>query len=120
MRNIDNYEVMDFAHELALHVYRVTDSFPREEQFGITSQLRRAASSVPLNIAEGAGRGTDRDFARFIRIALGSANELDYAFRLSRDLGYLTSEDQQALQERVERVRRMLSGLGRALRGNST
>ena len=119
MRNIDNYEVMNFAHELVLHVYRSTASFPREEQYGMTSQLRRAAASVPLNVAEGAGRGTDRDFARFVRIALGSANELDYALRLAHDLGYLTPEDQPELQGRVERVRRMLSGLSRALTRDS-
>jgi four helix bundle protein len=119
MRNIDNYEVMDFAHDLVLHVYRSTASFPREERYGMTSQLRRAAASIPLNAAEGAGRGTDRDFARFVRIALGSANELDYALRLARDLGYLAPGDQKELQERVERVRRMLSGLSRALSKNS-
>jgi four helix bundle protein len=115
VRNIDNYEVIDKAHQLALSIYRLTAKYPTEERYGLASQLRRAAASIPLNVAEGAGRGSDRDFARFVRIALGSTNELDYGMRLSLDLGYLTPDEQKATKREVEDVRRMLSGLVRAL-----
>jgi four helix bundle protein len=115
MRNIDNYEVMNQAHDLVMKVYRSTISFPKSESFGLKSRLRRAASSIPLTAAEGAGRGSDRDFSRFVRISLGSANELEYGLRLSRDLGYLTPDVYESIKVQVENVRRMLSGPVRAL-----
>ena len=84
------------SHELVLNIYRQTAAFPRHEMFGLTSQMRRAAISVPANIAEGRGRDTDRDFARFITMSLGSVNELEYFLILAKDLGYQDSPQNAA------------------------
>lgn len=101
--------VWERAHRLTLEVYRATRQFPREEQFGLTSQMRRSATSVPANIAEGCGRNSDAELARFLTIALGSANELDYHLLLARDLGYLPQEDYDHLATETQGVARMLS-----------
>jgi four helix bundle protein len=89
----------------------VSASFPKEERYGLVDQLRRADVSVPANIAEGCGRGTDADFARFLQIAMGSASELEYELLLARDLGYLNSQDHLPLEQNVQEVKQMLSGL---------
>jgi four helix bundle protein len=101
--------VWERAHQLTIDVYLVTRSFPREELYGLTSQTRRAASSIPANIAEGYGRGGDTELARFLTIAIGSANELDYHLLLARDLGYLPPSDFDRLAEEAQGVARMLS-----------
>jgi len=115
MRPLANYKVLESAHQLALATYRSTVSFPSDEQYGLRSQLRRAATSIPLNISEGAGRGSDRDFAKFLNIAAGSASELEYGIRLGKDLGYLPTEDAPPLLSQLADVRRMLAGLLQAL-----
>ena len=89
MPNFRKLDVWIDAHALVLDVYRCTSAFPRAEQFGLTSQMRRAAVSIPANLAEGCGRGSQAELARFSANALGSANELDYFFILAHDLGYL-------------------------------
>ena len=89
MRDYKKIKAWELAHELVLSVYRSTAHFPSSEQFGVTSQLRRAASSVPANIAEGSGRTTDKDFLRFLDIALGSLKETEYFLLLSKELNYL-------------------------------
>lgn len=86
MKDFRELKVWARAHELTLLVYQATGSFPREEMYGLTSQLRRAAASVPANLAEGCGRNGDAEFARFCFIAMGSASELDYHMILARDL----------------------------------
>lgn len=96
------------AHSYALSVYRVTASFPREERFGLTSQLRRAAVSIAANIAEGCGRGTDADARRHFQIALGSACEALSLALHARDLGMLTGEPFESLEQALGSVRRML------------
>jgi four helix bundle protein len=96
------------SHDVVLAVYRVTKSFPKEELFGLTSQMRRAAASVPANIAEGCGRDGDAELKRFLTIALGSACELDYHLLLATDLGYIGSTDSQPLAADVLEIRRML------------
>ena len=116
MQNFRTLDVWKKAHQLALDVCRRTQEFPRDEQYGLTSQLRRSAASIPCNIAEGSGRATSPDFARFLDIAAGSASEVDYELLLARDLEYISSEVHKELQERVEEIRRMLSGLLRRLR----
>ena len=82
MQDFRNLKVWEKAHAFTLDVYRVTASFPREERFALVDQLRRSASSIPTNIAEGCGRETDRDFAQFINIAAGSASECEYQLLL--------------------------------------
>jgi four helix bundle protein len=99
-----------------LAVYRASRSFPESERFGLTSQLRRAAVSIPANIAEGCGRRGDRELARFLHIASGSASELEYYVVLAQDLGYLPSPDPNSLLTLATEVRRMVAALARSLR----
>lgn len=116
MRGFRELKVWAKAHELALAVYRATAGFPREEVYGLTSQTRRSATSIPTNIAEGCGRSGDRDFARFLDMAAGSASELEYQLLLSRDLGLLSGEDYVRLAEDVTQVKRMLAAFTEHLR----
>jgi len=97
------------AHALTLEVYQATASFPKEELYGLASQLRRAAVSVAANIAEGTGRGTRPELARFCRIACGSLNELEYHLLLSRDLRYFDEKPHRVLAGRIVGLRRMLT-----------
>src|SRR5205085_959066 len=97
MQNVRTLKVWEKAHALTLLVYKITKSFPKEELFGLTSQLRRASYSIPCNIAEGTGRGSKADFARMIQIAIGSSAEVDYELILTKDLGYLKTEDYATL-----------------------
>jgi four helix bundle protein len=99
------------AHALALAVYRLTEHFPRQELYGLTSQLRRASTSIPANIAEGCGRSGNAELARFLRIALGSASELEYHLLLARDLGYLTPPEFAEATDATQQVKRMLTRL---------
>jgi four helix bundle protein len=99
------------SHQLTLRIYAASGSFPRGEQYSLTSQLRRAASSIPANIAEGCGRDTDPELARYCGIALGSASELEYHLLLSRDLTYLADDLYQELTREVDEVKRMLASL---------
>jgi four helix bundle protein len=92
MMPYERFEAWQAAHRLALEIYRVTDDWPKEERFGLTIQLRRAALSVPTNIAEGAAKRGNREFRRFLDIALGSLSEVSYLLRFSRDRELLTSE----------------------------
>ena len=87
MQHFRNLLVWQKSHEMVLQVYRISRDFPREELYGLTSQLRRAAVSIPSNIAEGCSRGSDADFGRFLIIALGSSSEVEYQLLLARDLG---------------------------------
>ncbi|MBY8963062.1 four helix bundle protein [Flavobacterium sp. D11R37] len=111
MKDYKKFLVWQKAHQLTLEIYRVTKNFPKEEVYGLTSQMKRAASSIPMNIAEGCGRNTDKDFARFLVIAFGSANELEYQVILSTDLSYLDQEQSATLLTELEEVKKMLNGL---------
>lgn len=104
------------SHRLTLDVYRTTGSFPRHEIYGLTSQLRRASSSIPANLAEGCGRKSDAELARYAGIALGSANELDYHLMLARDLEYLNPQDYDRLATEAQGVGRMLAAFIDTLR----
>ena len=97
------------GHRIALAVYRATRAFPAAEMYGLTSQLRRSAASIPANIAEGAGRNTNAEFARYCRIALGSANELDYHLLLAYELEYMSGATYEPLRTDVLQLRRMLA-----------
>jgi four helix bundle protein len=106
------------AHQLTLLVYQLTGRFPSTEQYGLTSQIRRSAASIAANLAEGCGRDTDPELARYTRIALGSASELDYHLLLARDLGYLSQEDHRRAASAVTETRRMLAALIKAMTGD--
>jgi four helix bundle protein len=108
------------AHKLALQVYRLTKGFPDHERYGLIAQLRRAAVSVVSNIAEGAGRRNDRELARFLSIARGSVRELECQLLLSRDLGYLKSDDWSTLDADSQEVSRMLNALMRQVRATAS
>jgi four helix bundle protein len=109
MRNYRDLQVWGKAHNLTLELYRVSRGFPREEIYGITSQLRRAAASIGANLAEGCGRRTSTELARFVRIAMGSASELDYHLLLSRDLGFINGDDFTRSKAELTEVRKMLT-----------
>jgi four helix bundle protein len=108
MRNFKELKVWQKAHQLVLAVYRDSSAFPAEERFGLTAHLRKTALSIPSNIAEGCGRESERELARFLSIAAGSTNELDYQLLLAHDLGYLPDDSFHLLAEQVGEVRRML------------
>ncbi len=111
MRDFRTLKVWDASHRLTLEVYKVTRTYPREELYGLTSQSRESSSSVPTNIAEGCGRSGSREFSRFLKIAAGSASELDYQLLLARDLGYLSEADYVRLNAHLIEVKKMLSAL---------
>ena len=111
-----NLEVWRLAHEVTLTAYRETKTFPTDERFGLTSQLRRSLASIGANLAEGCGRGSDADFARFVQVTSGSASESDYHLLLARDLGYLETGCHEAMTNDLTSVRRMLSALLSRLR----
>jgi four helix bundle protein len=111
MRNYRDLEVWKHSHKLTLELYKASRGFPKEELFGLTSQLRRAAISIGANLAEGCGRRTTAEFARFIRIAMGSASELDYHLLLCRDFEFLNKEVYDRTSKELVRVRKMLFAL---------
>lgn len=110
IRKVDNYSVFRRAHELTLEVYRLTRSFPKEETYSLSAQMRRAAYSIPMNLKEGSG-GTEAEFFRYVRIAIGSKEELEYQFQLARDLGYLSQSDWQRLTAETAEIGKMLYGI---------
>ena len=111
MKNYKELIVWKKAHEMTLDVYSATRDFPKEELYGLTSQLRRSAASVGANIAEGSGRRTNNEICRFLQIARGSASEAEYHILLARDLKLLREEDFQRLSHRADEVQRMLTAL---------
>jgi four helix bundle protein len=111
MRDFRELKVWQKAHAFTLDVYRQTKRFPADERFGLTSHLRKSATSVTSNIAEGCGRNTNRDFTRFLTIAAGSASEAEYQLKLAVDLGYLRREDHRELNSHVNEVKRMLNAM---------
>lgn len=117
MRDFRQLQVWGKAHRLTLEVYRVTGSFPRTETLGLTSQIRRASASIPANIAEGCGRGSEGELARFMQIGMGSASELEYHLLLAHDLGYLAETDYRALHAAVIEVKKMLAPFIKRLKG---
>ncbi|MBQ6769691.1 MAG: four helix bundle protein [Bacteroidales bacterium] len=111
MRDFHNYKVWEKGHQFALHIYRKTKSFPKDELFGITSQIRRAATSISFNIAEGCGRRSDAEFAYFLNIAAGSASEVEEELLLSYDLEYMDSFSYHQLDKEVNDIKAMLNKL---------
>jgi four helix bundle protein len=119
MQDFRNLKVWQRAHRLTLALYRFTKKFPKEELYGLTAQIRRAACSICANIAEGCGRRGDKEFGRFLHISLGSACELEYHLLLSADLEYLDRRAYIGLNREVVEVKRMISGLLVKLRADS-
>ncbi len=111
MRDFRGLQVWRKSHQLALAVYKATAPFPRQEMFGLTSQIRRAAASVPANIAEGCGRAGGADLARFLQMGMGSASELEYHVLLAHDLGFLADPAYVRLTKEVIEVKKMLTAL---------
>jgi four helix bundle protein len=111
MKDFRDLKVWQRAHQITLAIYRCTRSFPREETYGMVSQLRRCSSSVAANIAEGCGRSGNAEFGRFLTVAMGSASELEYFLLLARDLEYLSRETHDAVTKDVVEMRRMVNRL---------
>jgi four helix bundle protein len=109
MHDFTQLKVWVRSHRLTLAVYKDTVAFPKEEQYGLKSQIRRSCASIPANIAEGCGRGTNADLARFLQIALGSASELQNHLRLAHDLSILEPRDHERLSREVTEIKRMLT-----------
>jgi four helix bundle protein len=112
---VEDLEVFKLAHELALGVYQTTRRFPKDEAFGLVAQLRRAAVSVPANLAEGAGRLNRGEYRQFVGVAKGSTAEVGYHLLLAKDLGYFAAAQYEPLREGYVRVGQMLTRLAQAL-----
>ena len=112
-------QVWQKSHDLTLRMSELTSRFPREEMYGLTNQIRRACASIPTNIAEGCGRGSSADFARFLHIAMGSTNETEYLIPLARDFKYLDTDLFAELMNAIIETRKMLTSLLRRLKTGS-
>ena len=119
MKDYRQLEVWKRSHHLTLKVYSFTRGFPKEELFGLTSQLRRAMVSIPANLAEGCGRDSDPELKRFVDIAHGSASEAEYYLLLATELRLLSPADYAALADEIAQIKRMLGSLSRKLRSAS-
>jgi four helix bundle protein len=115
MEDFKDLKVWAKAHQLTLAIYRSTRTFPKDEMYGLTSQIRRASASIGANIAEGCGRRSDPEMKRFVQIARGSANELEYHLLLARDLHYLAVEEFTVLEATLLEIQRMLTALTQRL-----
>ncbi len=119
MRDHKKLKAFELADEIALLIYKITAGFPKEELYGLTSQMRRAAVSVPSNIVEGCARDGQTEYLRFLTIAFGSLRELHYQLSLSNRLGFLGNEDLPLIEQRIIETEKVLNSLIRALRPNS-
>lgn len=115
MRDFKKYEVWQLSHQFCLEVYKISKSFPKEELYGLTSQLRRAALSIPTNISEGCGRTSEKEFAAFLNIALGSAHETENLFIIAKDLFYLNEEDYKNFDEKINLIKKKIYHLHKIL-----
>jgi len=109
LRNFKDMQVWHKAHSLVIKIYKLTSLFPADEKFGLISQMRRAVSSIAINIAEGCGRGSNIEFKRFLDIAMGSANEVEYEILLARDLEYIDDKYYNEIMSYIEEVKKMLT-----------
>lgn len=120
MRPHERLEVWCLAIDCVINIYKITESFPKEEKFGLTSQIRRAAVSVPANIAEGAARQSAKEFANFLSIAQGSASELETELLIAHRLGYLDAKTYAETRPMLDSIGRMIVGLSNHLKGKVT
>ena len=116
MRDFRKLQIWEKSHDLTLRIYNLTSQFPRNEIYGITSQIRRAFASIPTNIAEGCGRESSAEFMRFLQIAMGSASETEYLILLAHDLKYLNSDQYTELTNTIISLKKMLTALLKKLR----
>ncbi|MBI4654993.1 MAG: four helix bundle protein [Nitrospirae bacterium] len=119
MKDFRELKVWERGHKLTLKIYKITSGFPREEMYGLTSQIRRACASIPTNISEGCGRSRDTELARFIEIAIGSASELEYLLLLCCDLELINKQDFKLLMAEIVEVKKMLISFFKKLRAKS-
>lgn len=119
MKDFKQLKIWQKSHQLVIETYKVTAMFPKEEMYGLTSQMRRCSTSIPANIAEGCGRGSDADFARFLQMAMGSASELEYHLLLAHDLGFLENSLYEKLNDELVEIKRMLNSFIQKLKTNS-
>ena len=116
MKDFRKQKVWQKSHQLTLDIYEVTKRFPKDEIYGLTSQIRRSGASIPANIAEGCGRNSDADFSRFLQMAMGSATESEYHLLLSHDLGILNDADFENLSKETVEVKQMLTSFIKKLK----
>jgi len=116
MRSHEKLDVWKRSIDLVVSVYRLTENFPSEEKFGLTSQIRRASVSIPANIAEGAARESDKEFVRFLSIAQGSTSEVETELLIANRLGYLTSPQYDQIRSSLDDIGRMITGLSKHLK----
>lgn len=116
MRDFKKYDIWKLSHVFTLKIYDYTKSFPKDEIYGIVSQIRRASSSIPTNISEGCGRDSDAEFNRFLTIALGSASEVEYLIILSKDLNYIDKNSFNKLDEDINTIKRKIYSLKQKLK----
>jgi four helix bundle protein len=121
MRDYRKFSVWQRSHELTLKIYKeIAPRFPDSEKYGLSSQIRRAAYSIPFNIVEGCGRASEKDFAHFLGISLGSSQELEYCLLLIRDLGFISEEQYSVFNENVNGIKAMIINLIKKIRSDST
>lgn len=111
MRDYRKYEVWRKSHRFACEIYTVTKAFPKDEMYGIISQLRRAALSIPTNLVEGTGRNSEKEFAYFINIGSGSAAEVEYLLEFSKEMKYISEDKHQEMTLEIITIRKMLNSL---------
>ncbi len=109
MIDFKTLHVWELGHKVTLLIYKVTTKYPREEIYGLVSQMRSSSSSIPTNIAEGCGRGSDKDLVRFLHMAMGSSSELEYQLYLSKDLNYITTNEYSEYYDLLIQLRKMLN-----------
>ena len=119
MQDYRNLKVWEKGHELTLAVYKATETYPNAEIYGLTSQMRRASASIPMNIAEGCGRGGNPELSHFLHIAFGSTCELEYQLLLSKDLNYIKEVQYQEISKHILEVKQMLSSLLHKVKASS-
>jgi four helix bundle protein len=116
MRDFKKYNIWTLGHSFTLEVYSLTKNFPKEEIYGLTSQIRRASSSIPTNISEGCGRDSDAEFNRFLTIALGSASESEYLLILSKELNYIDTSSFEKLNSDINMIKQKIYSLKQKLK----
>ena len=119
MKDFKNIEMWKRSNKLTLDIYKATQQFPKEEMFGLTSQIRRAVSSIPTNIAEGCGRRTNAELANFLNIASGSASEVEYEILLAKELCYITNEQCELWTKEIWEIRSMLAAYMKKLKAEN-